>query len=29
MRWPFDYDCSDVLFRILFNSIFQGLGAER
>lgn len=28
MRWPFGYDISELLFRVLFSSIFLGLGAE-
>lgn len=27
-RWPFGYDISELLFRVLFSSIFLGLGAE-
>ena len=28
MRWPLGYDTSELLFRVLFSSIFLGLGAE-
>ncbi|MCB9780885.1 MAG: DoxX family membrane protein, partial [Alphaproteobacteria bacterium] len=28
MRWPFGYDVSELMFRVLFSSIFLGLGAE-
>lgn len=28
MRWPFDRDTSELMFRVLFSSIFLGLGGE-
>ena len=28
MRWPFDRDTSELMFRVLFSSIFVGLGGE-
>lgn len=28
MRWPFSRDANELLFRLLFSSIFLGLGAE-